>query len=157
MVQTAQKCPSKLLLVFNGSLVGKQDLSCVILKHQGFLPPTFSLQFLLWFNCGGSVLQAKQLPEWGRGAPCRFMVYSLLNVSLPNPLVSLDYSPQANFPSFHHENGLPAKKPLTPAQVHLALPDCQLLHLWPLKGLSGWISAEPFPKAKHEIFVPCDH
>lgn len=41
---------------------------------------------------------------------------------LPNPLISLDYSPQANFPSFNHENGLLAKKPLTPAQVHLALP-----------------------------------
>lgn len=128
----------------------------IILKHRCFLPPTLSLSFLLLFNFGCCVSQAKQLPVWGRDAP-PFMVYGLLNVSLLNPFISLDYSPQANFPSFHHENGLPAKKALIPAQVHLAFPDCQLLHFQPLKGLSDWIFAQPFLKAKHKIFVLWSH
>lgn len=60
---------------------------------------SFSSYSILVFT----ILQAKQLSVWGRGAPFRFMVYTLLNVSLPNPFISLDYSPRANFPSFHHE------------------------------------------------------
>lgn len=83
MVQTAQKCPPKLLPVFNGSphLLENKTLYLSFWNTQCFLPSTFSLEFLLLFNFGGSILQAKQLPLWGRGAPCRLMVYSLLNVS----------------------------------------------------------------------------
>lgn len=96
-----------------------------------FLQPSlvnFSFYFIL-------VAIIYKQSSWGRGAQFRFMVYGLLNVSLLNPFISLDYFLQANFPSFHHENGLPAKKPLITAQVHLAFPDCQLLQLLPLKGL----------------------